>query len=74
MMSTANSTQDSLGVKCAKAYLSRQGQPTPELSGKIPDTSTVSNVRTPWQLGRKIPTPAGKMMSGDSNLGANIAR
>jgi hypothetical protein len=45
----------SLGEKAAKAYLAREGQPSAKLHASVPDVP-VSNVRTPWQRGRRVRT------------------
>jgi hypothetical protein len=46
-------TTETLGVKAAKAYLTRTGEPD-ATSAKLPAIAPVSNVRTPWQRGRKV--------------------
>jgi hypothetical protein len=72
-MTTMHTYGELLGVKLAKAYLTRQGSPTTALTQKIPDNATVSNVRNPWALGRKI-KPAAGVPAGNSVLNPTIAR
>ncbi len=60
----------SLGEKAAKAYLAREGQPSPELHARVPDVP-VSNVRTPWQRGRKV-KPKGPNVAATDGTDANL--
>ena len=72
-MITNCDSDEPLGVKAAKAYLTRTGAPN-TAQPKLPSFETVSNVRTPWQRGRKVTPKPATPSTGDSSLKPTMSR